>query len=127
MSHFCHIKNYRSINKEHYVRIADGSLSKVFGYGNVCISNQLSLSVVLFVPRLDSNLSSIQKLSHHQNCSAKFFSNLCEFQDLDSGKVIDNAKVSSGPCLVKVGQPFKALSTSRYPNNSLDLNSNKKK
>ena len=73
------LRNYKPSNEGLIVRIVDGSLSKVVGIGSVCISNQLTLNSVLFLPKLDCNLLSINKLTHDWNCSSKFLPNLCEF------------------------------------------------
>ena len=56
---------------------------------------------MLHVPALDCNLLSISKLTRDNNCVTKFFPNLCEFQDLDSGKVIGSAEMCSGLYLIK--------------------------
>ena len=76
------------------VRIVDGSLSKVTGIGSISLTKNLILSFALLVPKLDCNLLSISKLSR-DNCVAKFFSHYCVFQDLDLGKMIGNAELSS--------------------------------
>lgn len=66
-------------NENHSVKIADGSLSKVAGYGSVTISKTLSLHSILFVSNLKCNLLSITKLTRDKKCVAKFFQNICEF------------------------------------------------
>lgn len=88
--------NYKPCSGNLTVRIADGSLSKVSGTGSVVISKDLILDCVLLVPNLDCNLLSVSKLIQEKNCVAKFYSNNCVFQDLDSGKPIGNARVYSG-------------------------------
>ncbi|KAL5851107.1 hypothetical protein ACOSQ3_006225 [Xanthoceras sorbifolium] len=84
------------------VKIADGSVSQVTGTGSVKISDSLVLKSVLFVPKLDCNLLSITKLTKDCNCMVKFVHNLCEFQDLDSGRTIGSAELCSGLYLLKV-------------------------
>ncbi|KAK3023240.1 hypothetical protein RJ639_043352 [Escallonia herrerae] len=84
----CH-ENYK-------VRIADGSLSTVTGIGKVIISERLILNSVLLVPNLSCNLLSISKITQDLNCVVNFSSTHCLFQDLDSGKMIGNAKESKG-------------------------------
>ena len=59
-------------------KLVNGSLSRVVVIGSIVISKDLSLCVLL-VPSLDCNLLSISKLTHDQNCVAKFSKNLCEF------------------------------------------------
>ena len=83
------------------VRIADGSLSKMAGIGSVAITDDLILKSVLFVPNLTCNLLSISKLTKNLSCVTNFFSNHCEFQDLESGKMIGNAKECAGLYLLK--------------------------
>ena len=78
------------------VKIADGTLSKVEGVGSVIINKDLTLTSVLYVPKLDCNLLSISKFTRDHHCVTKFFSNLCVFQDLDSGKRIGSAEMYSG-------------------------------
>ncbi|KAK3012704.1 hypothetical protein RJ639_009860 [Escallonia herrerae] len=84
----CH-ENYK-------VRIVDGSLSTVTGIGKVIISERLILNSVLLVPNLSCNLLSISKITQDLNCVVNFSSTHCLFQDLDSGKMIGNAKESKG-------------------------------
>ena len=86
---------YSPCHENFYVRIADGSLSRVTGTGSMVISKNLTLNSVLLVPNLDCNLFSISKQTQELNCVTKFFPNLCEFPDLNSGKTIGNAKMGS--------------------------------
>ncbi|KAF7811459.1 Retrovirus-related Pol polyprotein from transposon RE1 [Senna tora] len=75
------------------VRIADGSLADVTGIGEVSLSDSITLKSVLFVPKLKCNLLSVAKLAHDSNCKAEFTHSSCSFQDVDSGKMIGNARV----------------------------------
>ena len=59
-----------------FVRIADGSLSKIAGIGFVIILEDLTLNSVLLVPSLECNLLSISKLTQEINCVANFFSKM---------------------------------------------------
>ena len=77
------------------INIADGSLSKVIGIGSISLTKNLIFNSALLVPKLDCNLLFISKLSRDKNCVAKFFSHYCVFQDLDLGKMISNAELSS--------------------------------
>ncbi|RVX04713.1 Retrovirus-related Pol polyprotein from transposon TNT 1-94 [Vitis vinifera] len=79
----------------------DGSLSKVAGTGSVVLSRDLTLNFVLLVPNLDCNLLSISKLTKEKRCITNFSSTHCEFQDLDSGKMIGNAEECSGLYILK--------------------------
>jgi len=65
------------------------------------------LNSILHVPKLDCNLISISKLTRDLNCVAKFFPNLCIFQDLDTGKKIGSAKMCSGFYLLNGFTPQK--------------------
>ena len=109
--------NYNPCDENFTVKIADGSLSKVAGTGSVIISKNLTLDAVLFVPNLDCNLLSISKLTRDHNCVTKFFPNMCEFQDLDSGRMIGNARMCAGLYILRVDDPEK-----QFQNNCVALN-----
>ncbi|KAF7807385.1 putative protein phosphatase 2C 39 [Senna tora] len=82
------------VSEQNYkVRIADGSLGDVTGIGEVSLSDSITLKSVLFVPKLKCNLLSVAKLTHDSNCKAEFSNSSCSFQDVDSGKIIGNARV----------------------------------
>lgn len=66
------------------------------GKGLVAISKSLILYNVLHVPNLSYNLLSISKLTHYLGNCAVYFPNHCEFQEMDSGKTIGNARESDG-------------------------------
>ena len=83
------------------VQIADSSISKVAGIGNIQLTEDLILSPVLHVPNLDCNLISISKVTRDLNCVTKFYPNLCEFQAMDLRKVIGNAELCGGLYLLK--------------------------
>ena len=87
---------YDPCSSNYFVCIADGSLSKVVGSSSVTVSKDLTLHSVLLVPNLDCNLLSISKLTKDLKCVTKFFPNHCEFQVMDSGMMIGNAKVHEG-------------------------------
>lgn len=95
------------------VRVADGTHSKVMGKGSVIISPHITLESVLYVPELDCNLLSISKITRDLKCVAKFSHNLCEFQILESGKTIGNAKECAGLYLLKV-EKSEELKTHSY-------------
>ena len=78
------------------VKIADGSLAPVAGKGSIQISDTITLEFVLHVPKLSCNLLSVNQLTKHSNCSAKFLSSHCVFQDLSSGMTIGSAKEYEG-------------------------------
>ena len=87
---------YNPCKEKYTVRIVDGSLSKVVGTGSIRVTNDLNLNSVLHVPNLDCNLLSISKLTRDLHCEAKFFSNLCKFQELDSRRMIGNVEMCYG-------------------------------
>lgn len=76
------------------------------GIGSLKLTKNLNLSVVLYNSKLDCNLIAISKLTHDLNCVTKFFLNLYEFQAVESGKVIGNAKLCGGIYLLKDNTPF---------------------
>ena len=66
------------------------------GIGSVTITNDLTLKFVLLVRNLTCNLLSISKLTKDLNYVTNFFSNRCEFQDLELGRIIGKAKECVG-------------------------------
>ena len=74
---------------------------KLLGSGTFYISPTLILKSDLFVPKLDCNLISINKLNRDLNYETKFLANSCVFQDLESGKMIGNAEFSGALYLLK--------------------------
>lgn len=95
------LKNYRPCTGHSGVRIADGSFSPVMGTGSVKLTKDLYLYSVLYVPKLNCNLLSISQLTRDLKCVTKFYSNLCDFQAVDSGKVIGSAEMCGGLYLLK--------------------------
>lgn len=95
------LKNYRPCTSNSVVRIANGSFSPVAGTGSVQLSKDLHLYSVLYAPKLNCNLLTISQLTRDLNCVTKFYSNLCHFQEMDSGKVIGSAKMCGGLYLLK--------------------------
>ena len=78
------------------VKIADGSLAIVAGKWSIILSRNMTLKFMLQVPFLTCNPLSISKLTHDQNCVAKFGSYSSQFKELVSGKMIGNAKECGG-------------------------------
>ena len=70
------------------IKIADGSFSTSTRKWSIKISSLLTLHDVLHVPDVSYNLLSVNKLTSNLKCQANFFSSWCEFQDLNSGKMI---------------------------------------
>ena len=74
-------KTYTPCPSNRKILVADGSLTTVAGLGDIQITSQLTLKNVLHVPKLSTNLLSIQKLTHDLNCAVIFYPTHCEFQD----------------------------------------------
>uniref|UniRef100_A0A803NGP2 Polyprotein n=1 Tax=Cannabis sativa TaxID=3483 RepID=A0A803NGP2_CANSA len=83
------------------VRIDDGSLTPMIETGSITLSDDLLLSSVLFVPKLNCNLLSISKLTRDLHCVTKFYPNLCKFQVDGSEKVIGSAEMHDGLYILK--------------------------
>lgn len=69
------------------------------------MSNDLVLPNVLYVPKLNCNLMSVSKLMSDLNYISIFYSNFCEFQEVDLEKVIGTARHHSGLHLFQEKQP----------------------
>lgn len=89
------------------IRIADRSLSKMASTIIVRISKDIHLDPVLFVPNLDCNLLSISKLTRDLKNVTKFFSLSCEFQNLDSKRMIGNTKMCARLYSFRANDPVK--------------------
>ena len=94
-------QSYSPCSSPSAIRIADGSLSKVAGTRSIKLTQDLHLSYVLYVLKLDCNLLSISKLTRDLNCVTKFYPNICEFQVVDSGKVTGSVELRGGLQLLK--------------------------
>jgi len=99
--------SYSPCASNHKIKIADGSLLSIAGKGSVILSHLLTLKNVLHVPKLSCNLISITKLTNDIKCQANFFHSHCIFKDLNSGKMIGNAKESGGLYYLDNGPDFK--------------------
>ena len=98
---------YNPSKEKYTVWIVDGSLSKVAGTGSIRVTNDLNLNPILHVPNLECNLLSISKLTRDLHREAKFFSNLCKFQELDSRRMIGNVEMCSRLYLLKGDTPLR--------------------
>ena len=74
------------------IAVVNGSLATVAGFREIYITPTLILKNVLHVPKLSTNLVSIQKLTHDLKCYAIFFPSYCVFQEQGSGRRIRLAK-----------------------------------
>ncbi|KAL6311476.1 hypothetical protein AAG906_012064 [Vitis piasezkii] len=115
---------YTPCHNNSSVRIADGTLSRVFGTGSVIISKDITLHSVFYVPKLDCNLLSISRLTQDLNCVTKFLPHMCEFQALNSGKRIGNAEVRAGLYLLRAEEirrlPMKTTCVVSNPSTKTD-------
>ena len=73
------------------VKLADGSLSAIVGMETIKLTSLITLQDVLHVPNLSCNSLSISKYTSGHKCQAHFYT-YCEFQNLTTGRMIDNAK-----------------------------------
>ena len=65
------------------------------GIGSIVLTKDLILKSSLLVPSLTCNLLLVSKLTKDLNCVTNFHSKYCEFQDLESGRMIGNAEESA--------------------------------
>ena len=74
MSHSLYqFNNYNPGPSNKKIVTIDGSLTTIAGVGDIQISPTLNLRNVLHVPKLSTNLVSIQKLTQHLGCKVIFF------------------------------------------------------
>ena len=76
--------------------LVDGSLTTMNGQGDIFINPYLTLRDILHVPKLFTNLISIQKLTKDTNCRVIFYPLFYEFQEKDSRKMIGCDRVEDG-------------------------------
>ena len=88
--------SYSPCPSDRKLATTNGSLIIVAGVGDVRISPSLILKNVLHVPKLSTNLVSIQKFTWYSCYNMVFHHNNCVFQDEDSGKMIGHAKERDG-------------------------------
>ena len=85
--------SYTPCSRNKKVCIADGSLSSITGQGSFHLSDKIVLQSILHVPKLSCNLLFVSRLSKDSNFRVVFCVSLCEFQDLNSGMMIGNARL----------------------------------
>lgn len=78
------------------ITMANGSLTTVAGQEDIFLNKNLILKNVLLVPKLFTNLISIQKLIEDTNCHALFHSNICEIQEQGKKKMIGLVRAREG-------------------------------
>ena len=110
------------------IATADGSLATVAGTGDVQINPSITLKKVLHVPKLSTNLVSVQKLTQDLLCNVVFYNSYCVFQEKDSGRTIGHARERDG--LYYLEEPTRSnVFKSRFPNSLMSEStlSNKEK
>ena len=78
------------------IRITDGSFLPITGKVSVPISKNITLKLVLHVPKLACNLLSISKLCQDSNYYLIFFYSHCKVLDLRTGKIIGSTRMEDG-------------------------------
>ena len=86
------------------IRIVDGTFSAIASSGIVRVSLTITLEILFHVPKLSCNLLSISYITKDLDCCAYFSSSNCQFQDLDLGRMISNAKEHGGMYYFEDGQ-----------------------
>ncbi|KAL2336894.1 hypothetical protein Fmac_011340 [Flemingia macrophylla] len=86
-----HFSTYSPCPSNKKIATTDGTLITAAGQGNIQINPLITLKDVLHVPKLSTNLVSIQKLMKNLSCKV-FFNDHCVFQDKDSGRMIGHAR-----------------------------------
>lgn len=94
-------KDYNPCTSNRVVQIVDGASSLVTGTRSVQLTKDLHFYFVCYVPTLDCNLLSINKLTRDLQCVTSFDSNICDFQEVDSRKVIGSVEMHVGQYLLK--------------------------
>ena len=89
-------KPYKNLQNLPSVTLADGSTTSIIGSGTISPTSSLSLSFVLCLPNFSFNLLSVSQIIKALNCCVLFFSDLCLFQDLMTGKIIGRGHESGG-------------------------------
>lgn len=91
-----HFSTYVPCPSNKKISTADGTLITAAGQGDVQITQTILLKNVLHVPKLSTNLISIQKLTKDLLCNVVFNSNSCILQDKKSGRTIGHAREWNG-------------------------------
>jgi len=88
--------SYNPCPSSRKITVVDGALTTIAGQGDVLLNEHLTLKNVLHVPKLFANLISIQKLIEDTNCSAFFYSNVCEIQEQGKKRMIGLVRAREG-------------------------------
>lgn len=101
-----HFSTYYLSPSNKIISTADGTLVTVAGTGDIQITPSILLKNALHVPKLSTNLISVQKLTKDLPCNVIFHSNHCVFQDKDSGRMIGHAREGNGLYYLKEPNQF---------------------
>lgn len=91
-----HYSTYKPCLGNKKITAADGTSTTVAGIGHIQVTPSLLLKNVLHVPKLSTNLLSVQKLTKDMSCYIIFSSLYCTFQDQNTGKKILLAREENG-------------------------------
>ncbi|KAL4311038.1 hypothetical protein GQ457_01G026440 [Hibiscus cannabinus] len=114
-----------------FVQLPNGKSSAVTHTGSVHLSNDISLSNVLFVPHFTHNLISVSQLLREMNCAIHFYPDYCFLQYLSTGMMKGIGKRSKGLYFLQSSsfhnkQPFSFQSSSLHSDvlqcKTVDLN-----
>ena len=89
-------KSYTQLNPPTVVRLPNGHHVTATHSGDICISDSIILSTVLYVPSFSFNMISISKLVSTNSCKLIFSSNSCLMQDVITQAKIGTVEVRNG-------------------------------
>ncbi|GFY85851.1 hypothetical protein Acr_04g0005890 [Actinidia rufa] len=92
------------------VCIADGSSIPIRSQGDACLSSDITLSSVYYVPNFAYNLLSVSRLAKDLNCAVVFLPSRCLLQDLTSKKIFGRGYERDG--LYYFGDPLPSSASS---------------
>ncbi|KAF3772684.1 GLE1 protein, partial [Nymphaea thermarum] len=94
---------------------SDGRLSPVLGYGDVKLSQSMTISHVLYAPDFPSHLLSVKQLTTELHCRVIFDPGSCSFQDLQTGKTIGGGYEKGGVYILSAPMGLAATSSTSEP------------
>ncbi|GFZ20884.1 hypothetical protein Acr_29g0000460 [Actinidia rufa] len=92
------------------VCIANGSSIPIRSQGDACLSSDITLSSVYYVPNFAYNLLSVSRLAKDLNCAVVFLPSRCLLQDLTSKKIFGRGYERDG--LYYFGDPLPSSASS---------------
>ncbi|XP_073112313.1 uncharacterized protein [Elaeis guineensis] len=78
------------------VTLPNGVNMSVHSYGDVTLTNDITLHRTLYAPNFTCNLVSVSKLARELNCAVLFFPTFCALQDLATRKLIGLGELQDG-------------------------------